>query len=247
MQNVLAENELSNSHLDYDLYLLDRVLSDMEKELTDYQIPVNVYDWGHNVVNSLIANELEYNTEQEQQTRDEQFTRLNVDQLNCFNTIVTMIENDSQNAHFFVQGPAGTGKTFLYQTLCHHFRARGDIVICVASSEIATLLLPDDQTSHSRFKISLQVTKEIVCNITRGMHLYELLRRIRLIIWDEVSMQHKHCFTSVHRTLTNVMQNDFIFGGILVVLGGDFAQILPVVKRDNREAIVNANIQQSFL
>ncbi len=172
---------------------------------------------------------------------------MNSNQLHCFNTIVAIIEQNSQNAHFFVQEFANTDKIFLYRTLCHHFRARDEIVICVTSSSIATLLLFDDQTSHSRFKISLQITNETICNIIRNTHFYELLRRTKLIIWDEMSMQHKHCFTFVHRTFTNLLQNEHTFDEIFMILSDDFAQILFVVSRDNREAIVDANIQQCFL
>jgi hypothetical protein len=41
--------------------------------------------------------------------------------------------------------------------------------------------------------------------------------------------------------------NDCLFGGIPAILGGDFAQILPVVRKGNQAAIVNACIQWSFL
>jgi hypothetical protein len=93
----------------------------------------------------------------------------------------------------------------------------------------------------------LQITNETICNIIRNTHLYEFLRRIKLIIWNEVSMQHKHCFTFVHRTFTNLLQNEHIFDEIFMILSDDFAQILLVVSRNNREAIVDANIQQCFL
>ncbi len=59
-------------------------------------------------------------------------------------------------------------------------------------------------------------------------------------------IQHKHCFTFVHRTFTNLMQNEHIFDDIFMILSDDFVQILLVVSRDNRETIVNANIQQCF-
>ncbi len=61
-----------------------------------------------------------------------------------------------------------------------------------------------------------------------------------------MSMQHKHCFTFVHRTFTNLLQNEHTFDEIFMILNDDFAQILLVVSRDNREAIVDANIQQCF-
>ncbi len=129
---------------------------------------------------------------------------------------------------------------------CHHFRARDEIVICVISSSIAILLLFDEHISHSRFKISLQIMNETICNIIHNTHLYEFLRRTKLIIRNEISMQHKHCFTFVHHTFTNLMQNKHTFDDIFMILSDDFAQILFVVSRDNREAIVDVNIQQCF-
>ncbi len=107
---------------------------------------------------------------------------MNANQLHCFNMIFAIVEQDSHNAHFFVQEFANTNKIFLYRTLYHHFRARNEIIICVVSSSIAILLLFDDQISHFCFKISLQIMNETICNIIRNTHLYEFLRRTKLII-----------------------------------------------------------------
>ena len=61
-------------------------------------------------------------------------------------------------------------------------------------------------------------------------------------------MQHKHCFKAVHRTLCDIRgDHEALFGGLPTVLGGDFAQILPVVKNGNHASIVNAYLQQSAL
>lgn len=82
----------------------------------------------------------------------------------------------------------------------------------------------------------------------RNTQLYDLIKRTALIIWDEVPMQHKHCFIAVHRTLMDlfsIMKTSS--GGIPTVLGGDFAQILPVVCKGTRATIVEANIQRCFI
>ncbi|XP_076948110.1 uncharacterized protein LOC143620292 [Bidens hawaiensis] len=65
--------------------------------------------------------------------------------------------------------------------------------------------------------------------------VYELLKKTSLIIWDEAPMIHKHAFEALDRTLNDVMNGDSantsesLFGGKVVVFGGDFRQILPVV------------------
>lgn len=173
--------------------------------------------------------------------------QLNADQKHCFDIILDGVSEHPETAHFFVHGPTGTGKTFLYKVLCNHFRAEGKVVSCVASPSIAALLLPGRTTSHSRLKIPLNGNEDSVCEIKHNTQLYGLVRRTVFIIWDEVPMQHKHCFIAVHRTLTDLLDNENLFGGIPVVLGGDFAQILPVVRKRTRATIVHANIQCSFM
>ena len=63
-------------------------------------------------------------------------------------------------------------------------------------------------------------------------------------------MQHKYCFDAVNRTLNDICgiaDSQGFFGNIPILLGGDFAQILPVVPRGNRAATVAASIQNSKL
>jgi hypothetical protein len=59
------------------------------------------------------------------------------------------------SAHFFLQGYTGTGKIFLYNAIYNHFRAKNEIIICVALLGIAALLFPGGSISYSRFYILL--------------------------------------------------------------------------------------------
>jgi hypothetical protein len=59
------------------------------------------------------------------------------------------------SAYFFLQGYASTGKTFFYNAIYNHFRAKDEIIICVALLGIAVLFLFGESTSHSRFYILL--------------------------------------------------------------------------------------------
>jgi len=88
------------------------------------------------------------------------------------------------------------------------------------------------------------------CNITSTSNLAELIRQTVLIIWDEVPMQHKACFEAVNQTLNDICggeNNNSIFGGIPIVLGGDFAQILSVVRRGSKHSTIQASIQHSTI
>lgn len=177
---------------------------------------------------------------------------MNIQQRECFQTIIqatTQHNRQETSSCFFLQGPAGTGKTFLYKCLCAYFRSQGKIVLCVASSGIAAQLLPGGRTAHSRFKIPLSNDLTANCNIAKNSELADLIRQTELIIWDEVPMQHQACFEAVNRTLNDLGDSEpgRIFGGIPIILGGDFAQILPVVRRGSKQATILACIQHASI
>ena len=65
------------------------------------------------VQNQLLAAELAYDTDVQDTVFWDSVSSLNEDQRTVFNTVVTAVKTNSNTAHFFVQGPAGTGKTFL--------------------------------------------------------------------------------------------------------------------------------------
>jgi len=60
-----------------------------------------------------------------------------------------------EGAVFFLDGPGGSGKTFVYKVLLALVRRDGHVAIGVASSHIATLLLEGGRTAHSIFKIPI--------------------------------------------------------------------------------------------
>ncbi|KAG8375109.1 hypothetical protein BUALT_Bualt10G0066100 [Buddleja alternifolia] len=152
---------------------------------------------------------------------------------------------------FFVYGSGGIGKTYLWKTIITRLRLQGKIVLAVASSGIASLLLPGGRMSHSKFKIPMTIDEDTTCKISQGTPLAELICKATLVIWDEAPMEHRNVCETVSRTFQDIIGYNFpeakqkVFGGKSVVLGGDFRQILPVVIRGGREDIVAASINRS--
>ncbi|XP_071688619.1 uncharacterized protein [Rutidosis leptorrhynchoides] len=101
-----------------------------------------------------------------------------------YNTIVDAVYKDNGGL-FFVYGYGGTGKMFVWKTLAAAIRSRGDIVINVALSGIAALLLTGGRTTHSRFAIPINVLEDSFCSIKKNSDLAALLNKAKLIIWDE--------------------------------------------------------------
>ena len=64
-------------------------------------------------------------------------------------------------------------------------------------------------------------------------------------------MTNRFCFEALDRSLRDIMrgsdcrESDKPFGGLVVVFGGDFRQILPVVPKGSRQDIVHASLSSS--
>ncbi|KAG6537062.1 hypothetical protein ZIOFF_002140 [Zingiber officinale] len=153
------------------------------------------------------------------------------------------INHDSQ----IMVDNGGTGKTFLYRSILAHLRKQGKIVIAVATSGIAATLLPGGRTAHSRLKIPLMSTADTLCKIEKQSDLAELIRRASAIVWDEAPMANRYSFESVNKTFQDIMGNVLAFGGKTMVFGGDFRQVLPVVKRGSVREQIAAREEKEYI
>ncbi|XP_023733202.1 uncharacterized protein LOC111881041 [Lactuca sativa] len=92
--------------------------------------------------------------------------------------------------------------------------------------------------------------EEYVCKINRDSDLATLLRKTSLIIWDEAPMVHKHAFEALDRSLKvvfrseNSTNSDIPFEGKVIVFGGDFRQVLPVIPGGSRQNIGSTDIEK---
>lgn len=130
--------------------------------------------------------------------------KLNRDQLDIYDQVMAAA-TDSIGKGFFVSCHGGTGKTFLWNSIITALRADDHIVLVVASSGVASLLLPGGRTAHSRFRIPLEIDERTMCNMSRGTNLAELVEKATLILWDEAPMTHRRCFEAVDRSMRDVL------------------------------------------
>ena len=83
--------------------------------------------------------------------------RLNEGQCKAYEAIKTLVEQQ-QDKMLFLDAPGGTGKTFVINLILAYVRGiMGEIALAVASSGIATTLLPGRRTAHSTFKLLLNL------------------------------------------------------------------------------------------
>ena len=176
--------------------------------------------------------------------------RANDEQRTLIDTVVQQINsNDArtnpENKAIFVDAPAGTGKTFCFQTLLSYVRSRGEIAVAVAGSGIAGTLLEGGTTFHARMKAYPDHEGEPF-PINPTEELWYLLKRTRLFIWDEATMMNNTYMRRLDEKLREIHEKpDIPWGGACVVMAGDFRQNLPIVRHGNRVQIIAASLFQS--
>ena len=219
---------------------LERQLQQAGKELRDFGLPEVTPDQRARVAElqqaaelrqlpRLIQEELEYDAAALRDQVAIQLPTLLPPQRHVFDLVMTAVDGRRPLA-VFVDAAGGTGKTYVFNTLLAAVRSQGMVALAVAFSGIAATLLDGGRTYHSRFKAPLQVDATSTCAISAQSPLAELIRRTALIVWDEAPMAHRHHLEAFDRTLRDVTGSEEPFGGKVLVLGGDFRQILPVIR-----------------
>ncbi|MEK7134567.1 MAG: helix-turn-helix domain-containing protein [Patescibacteria group bacterium] len=136
----------------------------------------------------------------------------------------------------YVTGAAGSGKTHLLNQYITYLKDRGVAVGVTASTGIAATHI-GGVTIHSWSGVGIKDTLSgsDIEDLTQKEYLWKRFERTRVLIIDEVSMLSPRLFDTVERVCRAMKRSDDPFGGMQVVLSGDFFQ-LPPIMRDEGEA-----------
>src|SRR4029079_6580005 len=129
--------------------------------------------------------------------------------------------------NIFLTGAAGAGKTFLLNQYINYLKEHNVAVAITASTGIAATHL-QGTTIHSWSGIGVKdniTTKDLEKLPDRIKRNY---KKTKVLIIDEISMLHKHQLDMVDTIARHIRNSDQPFGGIQVILCGDFFQLPPV-------------------
>lgn len=202
----------------------------------------------HDAFNREFERERQYDRNALSQSVRTMVPLLNQQQKTAYDTLMIAV-NDGYGGIFFLDAPGGTGKTFLISLILASIRAQSQIALAVASSGIAATLLEGGRTAHSALKLplNLQTIDEPTCNISKKSAMAKVLQNCKIIIWDECTMAHKRALEALDRTLKDLRNNQYLFGGTMILLAGDFRQTLPVIPRSTAADEINACLKSSNL
>jgi DNA polymerase III delta prime subunit len=131
----------------------------------------------------------------------------------------------------FLTGSAGTGKTHLLNQYIQYLRERKVPVAVTASTGIAATHM-NGQTIHSWCGMGIKdkMGNSEIEKLREKGYLKNKLEDVQVLIIDEVSMLHRKQIDLVNRILKRFKSSSDAFGGIQVILSGDFFQLPPVTK-----------------
>lgn len=129
----------------------------------------------------------------------------------------------------FLTGPAGSGKTFLvnrFITYCHEHALT--VAITASTGIAATHIGGMTLHSWSGMGIRESLTDEDIEHIMTKEYLMKRFMKTSVLIIDEISMLGGEFLASLDRLLRFARISQDPFGGMQVVLVGDFFQLPPV-------------------
>jgi len=129
----------------------------------------------------------------------------------------------------FLTGSAGTGKTYVLNKYIQYLKARKVPVSITASTGIAATHL-QGTTIHAWSGIGIKDSLSLrnLRDLKEKKYLKKHIEKTKVLIIDEISMLHKKQFDLVNEVLQFFRENEKAFGGIQVVLCGDFFQLPPI-------------------
>ena len=137
-------------------------------------------------------------------------------------------------ANVFLTGEPGSGKTFTVNQYIEYLRDFSIEPAVTASTGIAATHL-NGLTIHSFCGIGIKdkLTKKDLEKITKASYITKRLKKANVLVIDEISMLEANTLDLVDLVCREVRQSKEPFGGLQIVLVGDFFQLPPISKGQN--------------
>lgn len=143
----------------------------------------------------------------------------------------TALEILKMGQNVFLTGPAGSGKTFVLNQYIEYLKRQGIEVAVTASTGIAATHM-NGQTIHAWSGIGIReaLTWKEAKELATDGELHARYRRTKVLIIDEISMLDADRLDAVEQVCRATKDPFLPFGGLQVVLCGDFFQLPPISK-----------------
>lgn len=145
--------------------------------------------------------------------------------------VVDIILNKRKNVFF--TGSAGTGKSFLLKLIIQKLQTRyGKSNIGISAPTGLAASNVGGQTIQRLLGLGLgkEPADILLSKIKKNMDKYMVWRRMSILVIDEISMLDSKLFDKLNYLAKKIKRNEAPFGGIQLIISGDFLQLPPVNK-----------------
>ncbi len=149
--------------------------------------------------------------------------------------------------HVMLTGPAGSGKTYVLNEFIRRAKKAGKHVSVTATTGLAATHI-NGTTIHAWSGIGIldELPEDYEDDLLKSRR--DIIEATDVLIIDEISMLHDYRLDMVDYVARKVREDERPFGGIQVVLCGDFFQLPPVNRHDSREGsfVVNSEVWEAL-
>ena len=156
-----------------------------------------------------------------------------------------------QECNVLLTGAAGSGKTFLLEMFADWARENNKRVVVTATTGIAASNI-NGKTIHNYSNLGISKKEQLedndyVTSLAERMRkpYKDAIKNTDILIIDEISMFHDYQLDAVEKVIRKIRNNNFPFGGIQVILCGDFFQLPPIAQ--NNEEVYFITKSKSYL
>lgn len=142
----------------------------------------------------------------------------------------------------YLTGAAGTGKTYVLNQYIAYLKERGVGVAVTAPTGIAATHI-GGMTIHSWSGMGIkdELSEYDVESLVQKERLWKRFDTTKVLIIDEISMMSPRMFDSLNRLAKAMKGDERAFGGMQVILSGDFFQLPPITRDNERIAYIDSS------
>lgn len=146
----------------------------------------------------------------------------------------------------FLTGPAGSGKTYVLNEYIAYLHTNGVVPAVTASTGIAATHI-GGVTIHSWTGLGVRdyISDYDLEALEEKQYLFNRFKKTDVLIIDEISMIAAHTFTMIDRICQHMKRSSKPFGGMQLIVSGDFFQLPPIVRSRNEDVVENQDLDDT--
>jgi ATP-dependent exoDNAse (exonuclease V) alpha subunit len=140
--------------------------------------------------------------------------------------------------NIFLTGPGGCGKSYLIKEIYQYYKKLGKDIALTSTTGISAIQI-EGYTLHrySGLGIAKEKKEELLEKALKNKRLIKRWKNIEILIIDEISMMDISFFIKLNFVIKGIRNSDLPFGGIILIMSGDFYQLQPVKSYSGKKYI----------